>query len=103
MIESPSSGSSRSSLPSEQRKSIQPSTEPLRGIVERVGFECASHDIYAAPGMLVFVQGMWSGRKQTLAIDPEEIDELCKRLHQAKRYSRRDSPHAGRLPEETPK
>jgi hypothetical protein len=53
------------------------------------GAECASHDVETAPGFRVFVSGTVDGRRQTLAIDPDEIDELARRLHQAKRVARR--------------
>jgi hypothetical protein len=51
-------------------------------------WECASHEIEAAPASAIFVRGIWGGRRQTIRIDPEEVDELARRLHQAKRYVR---------------
>lgn len=53
------------------------------------GAETAAHDVEAAPGYLIFVAGTLDGRRQTLAIDPDEVDELARRLHQAKRIARR--------------
>jgi hypothetical protein len=52
------------------------------------GAETASHDVEAAPGHLIFVSGMLDGRRQSIAIDENELDELIKRLHQAKRVAR---------------
>ncbi len=52
------------------------------------GYECASHEIEVAPGYQIFVSGLLDGRRQTIAVDPEEVDELTRRLHQAKRYAR---------------
>lgn len=52
------------------------------------GAECASHEVEAAPGYAIYVAGTLDGKRQTLRIDPEEVDELARRLHQAKRVSR---------------
>lgn len=56
--------------------------------VESRSYECASHDIHAAPGMVVILEGTYDGKRQRVALDPDEIDEVATRLHHAKRYSR---------------
>jgi hypothetical protein len=55
---------------------------------DTAAYECASHDIFSAPGMLVILEGTFDAKRQRVAIDPDEIDEVARRLHQAKRYSR---------------
>lgn len=55
------------------------------------GYESASHNIHAARGHLIALEGWTDTRHQLLFIDPDEIDELCRRLHQAKRYARTES------------
>lgn len=74
-----------------------PNTEHrrLQHSVHWRGWECASHEIEAAPGYLIFVSGMLDGRRQTLAIEPDEVDELARRLHAAKRHARRKVDHRG--------
>jgi hypothetical protein len=52
------------------------------------GWECASHEVETAPGCAIFVSGMLEGKRQTLRVDPEEVDELARRLHAAKRVAR---------------
>lgn len=34
-------------------------TPPLDGIVERIVIECGRHRVFAAPGMVVFIEGTW--------------------------------------------
>lgn len=58
--------------------------------IDSRGYECASHDIHAAPGYHLVVEGLFDGRLQRIAIDPDEVDEFARRLHQAKRYARRE-------------
>jgi hypothetical protein len=57
-----------------------------------VWWECASHEIITAPGSAIFVRGTWGGKRQTIHVDPDEVDELTRRLHAAKRASRRKEP-----------
>lgn len=64
----------------------------LTGSAGSAGWECASHEIQAAPGAIIFVHGWLDGRRQTIAVDPSEVDELTRRLHQAKRLARREVP-----------
>jgi hypothetical protein len=63
---------------------------PADPAVEVSAWECASHEIETAPGYRIFVTGWLDGKRQTLAIDPDEVDELARRLHAAKRVSRKD-------------
>ncbi len=51
-------------------------------------WECASAEIQAAPACAIFVSGFWGGRRQQLRIDPDEVDELARSLHRAKRHAR---------------
>lgn len=62
--------------------------EPLRNQEDRRVYEGGSFGVYAAPGQRVFIESWEDGRPRRLSIDPEEIDELATRLHQAKRYAR---------------
>jgi ribosomal protein S27AE len=50
--------------------------------------------VETAPGYLIFVSATLDGRRQMLAIDPDEVDELARRLHQAKRISRSNAADA---------
>jgi hypothetical protein len=50
-------------------------------------YEAAAHAVYAAPGYAVFLEGHTDGKRQLVAIDPDHVDEVCRRLHQAKRYA----------------
>lgn len=56
--------------------------------IDSRGYESAAHNVYAAPGYQVALEGWSNARRQLLFIDPDEVDELCRRLHQAKRYAR---------------
>jgi hypothetical protein len=52
-------------------------------------WEAALHEIEAAPGHVIFVGNRLDGRWQTIQVDPDEVDELCRFLHAAKRHARR--------------
>lgn len=51
-------------------------------------WETASHEVEAAPSYVIFVGGMLDGRWQTIQVDPDEVDELARTLHKAKRHAR---------------
>jgi hypothetical protein len=57
--------------------------------IDRTTYECAAQNVYAAPGYMVVLEGWTNTKRQRLFIDPDHIDEVCRRLHQAKRVSRR--------------
>ena len=70
------------------RRGALPSRRLDHAGVDVAHYECASHEIEAAPGYPIFISGRLDGRRQTLAVDPDEVDELAKRLHQAKWHAR---------------
>jgi hypothetical protein len=39
---------------------------------------------------VIFVGGMLDGRWQMIRVDPDNVDELTRRLHNAKRHARSD-------------
>lgn len=61
---------------------------PLEGAPDVRLWECASTEIQAAPACAIIVNGFLDGRRQQIRIDAEEVDELTRRLHQAKRHAR---------------
>ena len=77
-------------------KPLMPEPTDTRGAMKRRlaqnpgwrGWECAAHEIETAPGYIIYVTGWLDGKRQTIAIDPADIDELARYLHQAKRISR---------------
>ena len=36
--------------------------------------------VWAAPGTMLFIERTWSGRTQTITVDPEEVDGLIETL-----------------------